>query len=88
MVQGWLKQGEELDGKIQPILLREWPTGTFVGAGSLWSSQVFIGGTKTSPTRPLTYGISILSLVGPAISRAPKCSSSTWASLTHVCRIV
>lgn len=53
MVQCWLRQGEEeLDGKVQPILLTEWPTGTLVAAGSLWSSQVFIGGTKQVPPGP------------------------------------
>jgi hypothetical protein len=53
MVQCWLRQGEELDGKVQPILLTEWSTGTLVSAGSLRSSQVFVGGTKQVPPGPL-----------------------------------
>jgi hypothetical protein len=37
MVQCWLMQGHELDGKTQSIILwTKWPIGALVGASSLW----------------------------------------------------
>ncbi len=36
MAQCWLKQGQELDEKMKPILWAEHPTCTLVGGGSLW----------------------------------------------------